>query len=230
MYLKKIINSFLNKFGFKIQRIRKNKPDIFEVRDPIVHNSLSRMNEYYSDKNVLAEYLTSNRFKFYSEILETLKNFGITLDSKLVADVGSGTGHFICQLMKTSKPKIITGLEFASEAIKRAKEICPEEIRFIEHNIYDEYKLRFDIVYCLEVLEHLEYPEKALKNLINMVNKNGHLIITVPNGRTDSYIGHINFWSPESWKIFIQTVTNDLKCDFRMLNNDGLVKSQKTPI
>ena len=36
-----------------------------------------------------------------------------------------------------------------------------------------------------------------------MVLEGGILLVTVPNGRIDTFAGHINFWSPESWDIFV---------------------------
>ncbi|MEG2336387.1 MAG: hypothetical protein RSC04_01440, partial [Bacteroidales bacterium] len=32
----------------------------------------------------------------------------------------------------------------------------------------------------------------------------GTLVISVPDGRKDTYSGHIQFWSPESWAVFIE--------------------------
>jgi hypothetical protein len=61
------------------------------------------------------------------------------------------------------------------------------------------------------VLEHLLYPGKALLNLVSAIKPGGGLLITVPDGRKDTYSGHINFWSPESWQIFIQEGTEGLK-------------------
>jgi hypothetical protein len=59
----------------------------------------------------------------------------------------------------------------------------------------------FDTVFCCETLEHLLIPSKALKNLLNATNFK--CVLTVPDGRTDTYPGHINFWSEESWGSFL---------------------------
>lgn len=61
-----------------------------------------------------------------------------------------------------------------------------------------------DIIFCTEVFEHLLEPELVIKNILSTLNPNGYLIITVPDGRKDTYEGHINFWSPENWNIFIK--------------------------
>ena len=38
-------------------------------------------------------------------------------------------------------------------------------------------------------------------------------MITVPNGRIDTFEGHINFWSPESWNIFIRGNVSEKEFD-----------------
>jgi hypothetical protein len=44
-----------------------------------------------------------------------------------------------------------------------------------------------------------------------MLANEGVLVVTVPDGRNDTFLGHINFWSPESWKIFIEAQCKDFK-------------------
>lgn len=64
-----------------------------------------------------------------------------------------------------------------------------------------------------EVLEHLVHPEAALRKLAKVGRT---LLLTVPDGRRDtteamqfnpewgSYRGHVNFWSPESWAVWLK--------------------------
>ncbi len=76
------------------------------------------------------------------------------------------------------------------------------------------------------------YPEVALKNIIDMMGKDSACLITVPNGRLDQYEGHINFWSPESWEVFIKSnsgglhfkigTINNNKNNFALISNEGI--------
>lgn len=77
------------------------------------------------------------------------------------------------------------------------------------------------MLFCTEVLEHLLFPDKALKNILKMIANNGTLLVTVPNGRTDTYKGHINFWSPESWKVFIETNCEGFSYDIGLTKDSG---------
>ena len=59
------------------------------------------------------------------------------------------------------------------------------------------------------------------------MNKEGVLILTVPNGKIDTFMGHINFWSPESWAIFLKEHSSDCEINTFLINknvdNVGLI-------
>ncbi len=140
--------------------------------------------------------------KFYNNVTEKIKSKNISLDNKTIADIGCGNGNLLVSITKTFTPSKIYGFDFAESALTQAKEKLPNG-SFNEHDIYNPLPQKYDML-CTEVLEHLLHPEVALKNLINGMTEKGNLFITVPNGRIDTYKGHINFWSVESWKMFIQ--------------------------
>lgn len=80
---------------------------------------------------------------------------------------------------------------------------------------------RFDIIFCIEVLEHLLYPDRALRNLTQLA-PGGMLILAVPNGRYDHFAGHINFWSPESWRVFLETTCPSWEIETGLTGNGRL--------
>lgn len=190
----------------------------------IKHNSLENVDNIYSNKEYIDKYMDSERLSFYDKIIKTLIDNNVILDNKSIADFGSGTGHLLEKITRKFYNINGLGLEFSKEAICRSKEYFPK-IDFIEHNIYDIYEdKKFDVIFCTEVLEHLEYPQKALNNILRTLNKNGIAIITVPNGRIDTFEGHINFWSPESFKIFISDhVKNTINIFPPLTNNKNLM-------
>ena len=97
----------------------------------------------------------------------------------------------------------LTGADFSESKISNCRILYPQ-IDFEVRDIYNQLKSSYDLILCTEVLEHLLYPDRALKMLLNGINEHGSIFITVPNGRLDSFSGHINFWSPESWKVFLE--------------------------
>jgi SAM-dependent methyltransferase len=45
----------------------------------------------------------------------------------------------------------------------------------------------FDVVVCTEVIEHLLWPQSLLRELARVLNRGGHLIVSVPNMNSASY-------------------------------------------
>jgi len=129
---------------------------------------------------------------------------------------------------KLSKNQIggkIEGIEYSKDAIVFGKKLFPN-LTFKEGSIYElPYKNNsFDLVICTEVLEHLEEPTKALKEILRVSRK--YLIISVPNEplfmlsnflrgknllRLGNDEGHINNWNPLSLKKYLKK--NGLKIE-----------------
>ena len=56
-------------------------------------------------------------------------------------------------------------------------------------------KKKFDLIILADVLEHIKYDKKEIKNLTKNLNKNGHILITVPAYKflfsiKDKILGH----------------------------------------
>lgn len=224
MKLKSLFKPLLRGIGI---RDRKNSADNDQgsaqgliINDPLEHNSMSRVDEFYSDINRVAEYVSEGRLAFYSELIAAVVAEGIDFNGKSVADVGAGTGHFLMKLQEGARPKELVGFDFSIEAVARATEFSPN-IAFYQHDLYSSFDRKFDVVFCMEVLEHLEYPDVALKNLIDMVDDGGVLVLAVPNGRIDTFAGHINFWSPESWNIYIHNQAKGLSVNCLTIMNNS---------
>lgn len=198
-------NSFLKMFGFEIVKYEKEKG--IPVADAILHNSKEKINEFYSKENFLDTYVGPSRMNFYKDVVGLLKSKGIDLSNSAVVDVGCGTGHLLHFISKELGFRKGTGLEYSAEAIKIARQLF-SSFEFYEYDITAHWEHKYDFILCTEVLEHLLHPEIALKNLKNMMTEKAKVLITVPNGRLDTFGGHINFWSPESWNVFIEDNVN----------------------
>ena len=154
--------------------------------------------------------------KFFSKEIEenTYVDFGIALRgecqkrsinpaNRKVIDFGVGPGIVLGEVLDEAQPSSLVAADFSESALGHAKERFPSA-SIIQWDIYNRYPDQADLVLCTEVLEHLEHPEKAIQNLLHATSEHGTLIITVPNGRLDRSHYHVNFWSPESWNMFIQ--------------------------
>ena len=217
--VKKIVLGMFDKLGYTI--IKKNALDSkwIKVDNAIEHNSKDQMDKFYSDNTALTNYFDRERIEFYNEIVSFAKQKHVFSEVQSIVDAGCGTGHLLEYLKKEFGFSKATGLDFSSEAIKVAKNKFPH-FDFHEFDIYKGWNEKFDLILCTEVIEHLLYPEDALINLLSMMTNKGTLIITVPNGRLDTFGGHINFWSPESWDVFIKKNTKGLHSETGLIHNN----------
>jgi 2-polyprenyl-3-methyl-5-hydroxy-6-metoxy-1,4-benzoquinol methylase len=160
--------------------------------------------------------MTSGRIQLLKEAIGLLPARGVSYDCKSIADIGCGTGHLLLEVSKVAHGATFTGYEYAEEALKVAKSVMPS-CTFGYFDIYEGTPERFDVVFCTEVLEHLLFPDNALRTLLTMLKPGGATVLTVPHGRIDTYEGHINFWSPESWRVFIESNARDLKTETEVM-------------
>jgi 2-polyprenyl-3-methyl-5-hydroxy-6-metoxy-1,4-benzoquinol methylase len=97
-----------------------------------------------------------------------------------VLDVGCGEGFTIERLLAADRRLPMQGLDCDWPALVRAKESHPDvffqmgDIRRLPYG-----RETFDLVLCLEVLEHLVEPSVALDELKSVCGR--HCLISVPN-------------------------------------------------
>jgi ubiquinone/menaquinone biosynthesis C-methylase UbiE len=139
-------------------------------------------------------------------------------DPVSILDVGCGEGFILQQLRKNNLGKHLEGVDPMPQAIEVGKKLHPH----LKLKLGDIYKLpykdnAFDLVMCCEVLEHLEHPEKGLKELIRVSKK--YVVLSVPNephftvqrflrGKNIRQWGdhpeHINHWSSKKFRKFVE--------------------------
>jgi 2-polyprenyl-3-methyl-5-hydroxy-6-metoxy-1,4-benzoquinol methylase len=165
----------------------------------------------HTHKNPIQRFLLGNFFKNLVNLTAAK-----TVDS--ILDVGCGEGFTLNRLKENGIGKKLEGIEYLQAAIDLGKKTYPD-IKITKGNIYElPYKDNsFDLVLCTEVLEHLEKPQDALKELVRVSKK--YLIISVPNepffmlaqlirGKNWSRLGndieHINHWTMFGFPEFVK--------------------------
>lgn len=172
--------------------------------DATLHNSSTRMDEHYQNNRVYSRQVREERKRFQSAMLSLIRACGVALDGGSVADVGCGTGDLLALLAESCPSVRLHGYETSPGALREAAATCPRA-QFSTLDITVETAGPHDVVFCLEVLEHLPDPDTALKNLLAMILPGGSLVLSVPDARFDNFGGHINFWGPVSWRRFLHT-------------------------
>ncbi len=201
--MKTLVKTYISLFGVGIYRLPQDQngaPPKLIITSPLAHNSKEGLNAFYADQKTAESYLN---LPFYEHLVDFLHDQGITYDGKHVADIGCGVGHLLKLIADNYQPASLNGLEYSEAALAIARARLPSA-RIDYFDVYETPGGKFDVLFCVEVLEHLLYPRRALSNLLKMIDAGGAALVTVPNGRTDTFEGHINFWSPESWDAFIR--------------------------
>ncbi len=195
--IKKMIKKIVNSLGYDIVK----KYDSGHNHDAVIYNKVENVNQKNQYENYFIKNLKSDSVFIeciFSKIDELFK------DNMKLLDVGCGSGVLVNKLKNKYKQGHIFGCDFSESKINQCKKHHNKNIFFV-HNIYTQLTGEYDFIVCTEVLEHLEYPNHALSNLVNALDENGILFISVPNGRLDTFEGHIHFWSKESFKLFVDS-------------------------
>jgi len=103
------------------------------------------------------------------------------LAGKVALDVGCGAG-LLCEPLARLGAKV-TGLDASSEVIAVAQDHAAAMGLDVDYRAGDVQELqgRFDLVTCLEVIEHVADPAVFLKTLAERLAPDGLLILSTPN-------------------------------------------------
>jgi 2-polyprenyl-3-methyl-5-hydroxy-6-metoxy-1,4-benzoquinol methylase len=161
-----------------------------------------KTNYKYVSKTPVSKYLVANFNRTITHIISQTP-FNSLLDA------GCGEGVSLSLLEPYLKNIPCTGFDLDDEHINMSRENAP----FCTYQVADIYNLpfeknSFDMVMCLEVMEHLEDPEKALRQLVKL--SSDYLIVSVPREPVWRFLnmvrgkywkhwgntpGHLNHWS-----------------------------------
>lgn len=138
--------------------------------------------------------------------------------AQYVLDAGCGEGIAMQQLL-AADDALIVGLDGSIEALHVAQSINPYR-SFTTGNLLSLPfpSKSFDLAVCMEVLEHLDEPERGLAELCRVSRE--WLLLSVPNEplfRGANFLrgknvkawgndpGHVNHWSSRSFLSFVST-------------------------
>ena len=144
-----------------------------------------------------------------------------TFSPQSILDAGCGEGHALDYL---PAPAHYVGIDVNPDCINYCREKYPARQFAVESVLALPFAdQEFDVVLCMEVLEHLEHPTKAVRELARIA-KHG-IVLTVPfepvfqagNAMRGKYLAtfgnhpeHIQHWGPFSFARFLRA-TNILR-------------------
>jgi len=176
--------------------------------------------------------LIDNYFRNVELLLAASK---LPANKKLRAiELGAGEGFSTERLVGMLPNNIeLEASEYVHDLVPKLRKKNPG-MTVTEESVYElKHKDNtFDLVFLLEVLEHLDYPDKALAEIHRVLKPEGVLILGVPReplwralnmargkylSRLGNTIGHLNHWSTITLKRHV-------------VKNFGPVEETKTPL
>ena len=112
-----------------------------------------------------------------------------------VLDAGSGFGQYDYYMASRHKDWQIKGVDVKPEQIADCNDffnrIGLQNARFAKADLttFSE-KEKYDLVLCVDVMEHIEEDEKVLKNFYESLKKGGMLLISTPSDQGGSDVHH----------------------------------------
>ncbi len=99
-----------------------------------------------------------------------------------ILDVGCHSGLFTQKILQWTNADEVYGVDISPKAIERAQ----KRIKKSHFIVGDAQKLLFksnyfDAVFCLEMIEHVDYPEKVIKEIYRVMKKGGYGVILIPS-------------------------------------------------
>ena len=168
----------------------------------------------YKNPNPVQRWLIN---RFYNATIEMMAK----TNGNPLLDVGCGEGLSIQNISRKKQEFRTYGMDLSFLAVQLAKKLHNQSM-FIQGNVINlPFKDEsFQLVICLEVLEHLEKPEQGLRELSRV--SGSYILISVPNepyfqianlirgkniSRWGNDIGHLQHWSAKRFIKFINHQT-----------------------
>lgn len=168
---------FIQVNGYKILRCKKCDLLSTEVKPDVVEaNNIEVYSENYALEYKKSLSIIEKRYLRYLSIFEKYKIGGKLLD------IGCGTGYFIRYLLSRNNRNLqIHGVEPNNKLRKIAKVNTGIDVRKGKLNNIPYSNGYFDILLCLDVLEHSINLKKNIHEIKRVLNRNGIILIQAPN-------------------------------------------------
>jgi 2-polyprenyl-6-hydroxyphenyl methylase/3-demethylubiquinone-9 3-methyltransferase len=116
----------------------------------------------------------------------------LTVAAPKVLDVGCGGGILAEALAKTGAQ--VTGIDLSQESIKAARQHAQSQNLSIDYRnisaeeIAQTQKEGFDVVTCMEMLEHVPEPEKVIAACAQALKPGGHIFFSTINRTPKAFL------------------------------------------
>lgn len=138
------------------------------------------LDDYFSNKH--ANWFNNPNYRFFNFIYSKISQLTVNKKIKLL-DVGCGKGGFLKFIKNINSAIELYGIDITNNSFPG--------INFLKGNFLEsDIKVKFDVVCCLAVIEHVEDPQLFTKKLYDLLIPGGILVIMTDNA--DSLIYRIS--------------------------------------
>lgn len=175
--------------------IREAEPGIL-CTYPIPENLAA----YYESENYISH--TDSKDTFQDRIYQYVKSKMFSRKAQWIEqetagckllDYGAGTGDFL-NFMQNRNWNVV-----GVEPNANARSLAFEKGIRVESDLDDLEDMKFDVITLWHVLEHIPNYKEVLTKLKSRLNKNGLLVIAVPNYKSYDAFYYQNFWA--AWDV-----------------------------
>jgi SAM-dependent methyltransferase len=142
-------------------------------------------------------------------VMDLIENLLEEVEGKKALDIGCGHGYYTSKLLQLGYA--VDAIDISPENIDITKRRLKETTNSSNVNLHNidlfefDTKEKYDVIICLEVLEHLEKDVKALELMNAWLKDDGTLIISVPHREDlwnfrDEMSGHLRRYSKDEMK------------------------------
>lgn len=208
-----------SKMGYKVkevpvswQHMSGSKVNLVLDSIKMFFNILQVRNWHCTEINPAAEYLGPDEYRYMYEmegyhwwflsraglVLELIESLGKI--NPVILDAGAGTG---LNLSRFSKFGESFGIDISEQAVEFCRRRGLTNVKQAALEQTDFSDKSFDIITCLDVLEHTSNPVTALQELGRLLKDDGKIILTVPAYRLlwsqhDDALCHLRRYEKES--------------------------------
>ena len=135
------------------------------------------------------------RFRFFAHCLNKI-------NGSVFADIGCGNGAYTRYVHARFPQSKIYSIDTVKGLVEMSKKILQHKnITYSVHDIrkpLPQLRNTCDVVWCFDVLEHIDAYESALQNINAMLKSGGHILIHVPQPHQKRWFRHFIKWEHDT--------------------------------
>ena len=137
-----------------------------------------------------------------------INNMTLDLNITSVLDVGCGECSLLNSIEENHYPSSVSGIDISQKALELCKKIIPSGSFYKLDITSEKLEEKFDLIVSADVIEHLNNDQAAIRNISEMLNPGGRLIISTLLGEmraVERQVGHLRNYNK---KDLLDKITN----------------------